>query len=237
VPQTVTIPAGTASANFTASAGQVTQNVNVSLLATANNTTQKFTLLIESPVLLSKVNCGKTTILSGTSLSCTVYLNKATQSDVTILFSSDDPSILSAPASVSIPARYSFTTMTVSAGTVSSSTIVRLTGSLNGGTITLPLTVQTPGPSALVCGTTLVPSQGTTTCTITLGAAPVADLPVALLSSSTAITVPASVTVQAGSTSATFTATAKAVTVQTRVTLSASASGAKQDFTLYVQKP
>ncbi len=94
------------------------------------------------------------------------------------------------------------------------------------------LSSVTASPSSVVGG-------NTTTGAVTLTApAPSGGVPVSLSSSNTtAALVPASVTIPAGATSATFTITSKAVTASTPVTISASFGGITRTATLTVTQP
>ena len=87
-------------------------------------------------------------------------------------------------------------------------------------------------PTTVVSGN---PSQGTVTLT---GAAPSGGAAVSLSSSNVAVaTVPASVTVPPGATTATFTAATKAVGVSTSVTISGTYGGRTKSGQLYVNPP
>ncbi|HEY1648184.1 MAG TPA: choice-of-anchor D domain-containing protein [Terracidiphilus sp.] len=79
---------------------------------------------------------------------------------------------------------------------------------------------------------------GTDSCTVTLNAAAATGgLAVGLASNNTAVTVPASVTVAAGATTAGFTATVAAVSSAQTVTLTASAGTVTKTFTLQLSAP
>ncbi|HEV2132925.1 MAG TPA: hypothetical protein VGR47_01555, partial [Terracidiphilus sp.] len=80
--------------------------------------------------------------------------------------------------------------------------------------------------SGLSCTTNTFTGSGSDTCTVTLSAgAGTGGLAVSFSSSNSAVTVPASVTVPAGATSAGFTATVSAVATAQNATLTASAGG------------
>ncbi|MGA2170696.1 MAG: choice-of-anchor D domain-containing protein [Terracidiphilus sp.] len=87
--------------------------------------------------------------------------------------------------------------------------------------------------SALSCSNSSMTGSGTDACTVTLNvAAASSGLVVSLASSSTAVTVPATVTVPANATSATFTATVSSVATAQAVTLTASAGSVSETFAL-----
>lgn len=93
-----------------------------------------------------------------------------------------------------------------------------------GGNVTL---------SALSCGSASMTGQGSDTCQVNLsGAATWAGLAVSLSSNNRAVSVPASVTVPRGSTSAAFTAAVSAFTGTQTAILTASAAGTTQSFAI-----
>jgi hypothetical protein len=119
---------------------------------------------------------------------------------------------------------------------------VPVTFSLNGvaGTQTLYTSVQNGAPAATIQSLTLVastvPAGGTVAGTVTLSqAAPAGGAVLALSSNSPSATVPATVTVAAGATSATFTIYAPEVAVPATVTITATYQGSSATVTLTVQ--
>ena len=94
-------------------------------------------------------------------------------------------------------------------------------------------TAQVAGPSALSCTTGSLTGAGTDACTVTVSsAAPTGGMSVNLSSSNTAVTVPPSVQIAGGATSASFTATATAVSTAQTAVLTASTSSSSKTFTL-----
>ena len=102
---------------------------------------------------------------------------------------------------------------------------------LNGsGTAT---TAALPSLTALNCASSSITGAGTAACMATLNtAAPSGGLTLSLSSNNTALTIPATVTIPAGTTSTTFTATAATVTANQTATITATAGGASQIFTI-----
>jgi hypothetical protein len=87
--------------------------------------------------------------------------------------------------------------------------------------------------SGLTCASGAMTGAGTDACVVTLSAsAGPGGLAVNLSSSSSAVTVPAAVTVAAGATSAAFTATATAVTTAQTATLTASAGSVTETYAI-----
>ena len=189
---------------------------------------------------LSAVSVSPTSIVGGSSSQGTVTLTGAAPSGGAVVALSDNSASAATPASVTVPAGATSASFTITTSSVSASTAVTITGSFGGVTRTATLTVQpqpasvtlstlTVNPTAVVGGNS---SQGTVTLT---GAAPSGGAVVALSDNSAAATVPASVTVGAGATSASFTITTSSVAASTPVTITGSFGGASRTATLTVQ--
>jgi hypothetical protein len=86
--------------------------------------------------------------------------------------------------------------------------------------------------NALSCSSGSMTGAGTDACTVTLAQTATNGVAVTLASSSTAVKVPASVTVASGAKSASFTATASAVTSAQTATLTASDTANKETYSL-----
>jgi uncharacterized protein (TIGR03437 family) len=123
---------------------------------------------------------------------------------------------------------------TATAGAFTASQTAVVTASLNGGAQTSTVNlVASLGVSSLQCQSAYLGAGGTSLCSVTLTqAAPSGGSVVALSSSSTWVSVPASVTVPAGSTSATFTAQNGSTTQEGTVIVTASLNGSSQSCTL-----
>ena len=196
---------------------------------------------------LSALSVSPTSVVGGTSSQGTATLTAAAPTGgAVVALSSSNTGVATVPASVTVAAGGTSATFTVTTQAVTASTSATITGSYGGATRTASLTVTPPAPpppaaslSALSVSPTSVvggtSSQGTATLT---AAAPSGGAVVALSSSNTGVaTVPASVTVAAGGTSATFTVTTQAVTASTSATITGSFGGATRTATLTVTPP
>ena len=159
---------------------------------------------------------------------------------------SSNPSAATVPASVTVPAGASSASFTVTTRAVSVSTPVMLTvwSEGNGEHPVLWVDPGAPPPpgtvtlSSLAISPASVAGGASASGTVTLTAAAAAGgATVGLSSSSSAATVPGSVTVAAGSTSATFSITTSSVTTSTPVTITASFGGVSRTATLTVTPP
>jgi thermitase len=160
---------------------------------------------------LSSLSLNPSTVVGGNPSTGTVYLTAPAQSGgFTVQLSSSNPSVASVPSSVTVPQGQTSANFTVTTTPVTSQTNVTITASAQGVTRQATLTV-TPQPSVTLQSLTISPSSvwggSNATGTVTLtGPAPAGGAVVQLRSSDTsAATVPSSVTVPAGQTSASFT--------------------------------
>jgi hypothetical protein len=194
------------------------------------------------PVALSSLTLNPTTVTGGDSSTGTVTLSgPAPAGGAQVALSSSDTSVATVPSSVTVAAGATSATFTVATSAVSASTTVTISASYAGATQSASLTVNpgAPPPPALT-SLTLSPASVTggnsSTGTVTLsGPAPSGGAQVALSSSDTSVaTVPSSVTVAAGATSATFTVSTSAVGASTTVTISASYAGVTKTASLTV---
>jgi hypothetical protein len=130
----------------------------------------------------------------------------------TVTLSSSHPQVASVPGGVTVPAGETITTFPVTTSAVAATTEVTISASAGGTTRTTTLTVTAPAGDGQLASLTINPSivvggqnsQGT----VTLAAAVGGETQVTLSSSTPSVaTVPPSVTVPAGATSASFTIT------------------------------
>jgi hypothetical protein len=153
---------------------------------------------------------------------------------VVVGLSSSNSTDASVPSSVTVPQGATSATFTVTAGSLSSAVVVTLTASYSSAKAIFEVTIDPAAaalssvsvtPSAVVSG-----QSGTGTVRLT-SAAGTSGAVVSLTSSNpTAASVPLTVTVPQGATSATFPVTAGTVSSSTGATLTASFSGANATF-------
>jgi hypothetical protein len=242
VPASVNIAAGATSASFTVTTKAVSTHDSAVITATWNGSTQEAAITV-SPAALTSLALSPTRVAGGTTSRGTVTLNgRAPAGGAVVSLVSDNRTVVTIPASVTIPAGATGASFNIATKSVTAQTAVFISANYAGVTksATLTVTPQTSGVtlSSLALNPASVTGGKTSQATITLsGAAPSGGAVVALSSSNTAAaTVPASVTVAAGATSATFTVTTKAVAATTNVTLSASYAGLKRTATLTVTR-
>lgn len=193
---------------------------------------------------LSGLTCTPATISVAGSASCTVTLSKSAPSGGTVvtLGYRATGATMSVPASVTVPAGSSQQSFIVQAVSASGSTNATVTAILNSTTLnyTLAVTPASTTPvtlSGLTCSPSSITAPGSAGCTATLSdLAPIGGTIVSLSYKSTGstISIPASVTVPAGSRQQSFTAQALTATGSTTATVSATLNGNTSTYTLSV---
>jgi hypothetical protein len=197
---------------------------------------QEFT----GPPSLASVTMNPNYVIGATTATGTASLTAPAQAaGVIINLSSTNSSVATPPPTVTVTSGNLSSSFTVTTSSVSTTTQVSISGSYNGIIKQAALTVA-PAPvlSSLAMNPTSVSGGSVSTGTVTLSvAAPAPGVLVSLVSNNSAVVVPASVQVPAGSTTATFTATTNPVNSLTSVTVSASYNSVIKTATITVQPP
>lgn len=246
VPATVTVPAGNTNAFFTATATPVTATATANITANAGTVSKIFavTLGAQAPALsvsTATLNFGDVNVNTPSTQSVTLIssgsspltINSATLAGTGFSMSGATfPVTLNAGQTLTLQVRFDPATAGPASGSI---TIVSNATGNGTQVITLSGTGQsaTGVLSSLTCNNGTITGAGTDACSVTLSApAPLGGQVVTLSSSSTSATVPASVVVPVGATTAGFSATIAAVTSTTTATLTASAGSVVKVFTL-----
>jgi hypothetical protein len=165
----------------------------------------------------------------------TVTVSPAATSALSVALQSSSASA-TVPASVTIAAGASSATFPVNAASVTANTTATITASYSGVTRTATLTLTPPAANAALQSVSLNPSSaqgsGVATGTVTVTAGGTSAVVTLQSSNPGAASVPASVTVAAGATTATFSVSYSAVSASTTVTITASLSGVSRTATL-----
>lgn len=230
LPLDVTVSSGSTSGLFSFGSLPVQATTQAAITATYGASSRSASVTVNpsttANLWVTSLSVSPATVTAGTGSTATVVLNApAPSGGATVQLSSMNPA--SVPASITVPAGSTTASFPVSTSSVSSTTRAKLWALLNttwGAVLTVtPGASSGPSLSALSLSPTSVTGGGTSQGTVTLtGAAPSGGSVVALSSSNTAAaTVPASVTVPAGSTSRTFTVSTQAVSSSTSATITA----------------
>lgn len=236
VPPNVTVPAGQTSAPFTITTSPVGASTAVTITASYAAGSRSATLTV-TPAVLTSVSVSPVSVAGGTPSTGTVSFNgPAPAAGRIVSLSSSNPSAATVPGTVTVvssSATFSITTLGVA-----SSTNVTITA-VNGGVTKTAILTVTPAPpalSAIIVNPTTVVATASVNGTATLNQpAPAGGAVVALSSSDPAVaSVPASITVPAGSTSDGFGITTYSVPGDASVTISGSYGGVGKTAALSV---
>jgi hypothetical protein len=233
VPASVTVPAGQTTASFAIGTSSVTATTNVRISAAFNGSTFSADMTL-FPLLAQVLFSGN--VPGGSPATGTVTLNGPAPTGGTVVtLSSANTSLVTVPASVTVPSGQTSVTFTANTAPVTQTTAVGVSASSGGTTVSTTVFLVV---STAVSSVTLNPSSVTggisSTGTVTLqSAAPTGNAVVTLASSNTVLAVvPNSVVVPAGQTSTTFTVNTAQVTATTTVAISATYQNVTQSATL-----
>jgi hypothetical protein len=239
VPGTVKVLAGKLSATFSATVGSVASDTTVTITGTNGSETTTAKLLVAQPAI-SALTLAASSIAGGASTTGRVVLNTAPPkgSSLAVTLSADSSAVHFAATTVTVAGGSTTGGFSITTDAVASSTPVTITGTdANGRTATVVLTLTAPVISNFTLAKASI-TFGTTTGTVILNAkAPTGGKVVTLVSSDGLVSVPSSVTVPAGTTSATFTVTPEASTVLTTVTITATTGSVSKTATIKVNPP
>jgi hypothetical protein len=236
VPASVTVPGGHSTATFTittASTPLVTSDTPVRI--TASGVGQNTLTVIP---LLSGMFVNPGTIIGGASASGLIILNgNAGSGGATISVRSNSPSI-TVPATVTVPQGASQVSFTINSSNVISATTGTITATLSAATAQSSITLY-PALSSFGVSPTSVPGGATATLVIYLGAnAPAGGWLVNLSSGNRGVaSVPATVTVPAGTRYLQVRVTTTPQCSNAPVTLTASSGASTLNTTLTVTPP
>ncbi len=243
VPASVTVPAGVTTATFSAIVASVSTAQAVTLTASTSGVSKIFALQLGSGV--PTLNVSVASIGFGS-----VNINTATTQTVTLSSTGTVAVIISDAAIAGTGFTFSGATFPLTLNPNATATLtvqfdpaaagadtgsLTLTSNSSTGTSTVVTLTGSGAPTltGLSCSSASMTGAGTDNCTVTLNvAAASGGFAVGLASNSSAVTVPASVTVASGATSASFTATVLSVSTAQTVTLTASTSSVAKTFAL-----
>jgi hypothetical protein len=238
VPTTVTVLAGATTATFTVSSTVVLTQTTSTITATLNGQSATATLTLTASPGITSVSLSPPSVVGGALSTGTVTISGNAPFTYPVYLTSDNANA-TVPASVNIPAGSNSATFTITTVAVGANVTANISASAYGATAKAPLAITAPVlnnlafiPTSVTGGT---PSVGTVTLS---SAAPTGGLVVALSSNNTAVgTVPATVTVLAGATTATFNLTTVPIQTNATVTVSAVVNGVTLTAPVTVNAP
>ena len=214
VSNTVVVPKGAASATFPITTVAVAKTTTPTITASVGDFSKTASLTVKAPSLISVI-LAPTSVPGGATATGTVKISSPAPSNGLSVSLASNSSSVQVPESALVSSGATSATFTVATTSVGAKTTAKVTATLATTSIAAVLTVN---PAVLV-SVSLNPASvlGGTTSTgiVTLsGIAPEAGAKVTLTSSLKSATVPPSVTVEAGATSAEFEISTVAVTAQ-----------------------
>jgi hypothetical protein len=236
VPASVTVPEGATDANFSISTAPQKSNAFL-FISASGGITQSNTLGVLPT--LSGVSLISSSVVGGGPITAAVLLNNtAPAGGATVALSSNKPTVLPVPASVTIPEGADRLSFTLTTNPTSSNTTVTVQASLDG-TFTSTSTTVTQALASLGLSSNSAVGGNTVHGTVTLsGPAYSGGINVSLTSSNPSVAeVQPSITVPTGATNGTFSVTTFPVPSSTQVTITASSGGSLRSATLTVTAP
>ena len=243
VPASVTIPAGATTASFAASVSPVTSSQTAAITASVGGVAQTFQLNLEASVVALSLSTSslafgnvpvnspatQQVILSSTGTVPVTVSDAALSGQGFALSGASLPLTIAPGQTAALTVQFDPTASGAAAGQ-----LMLTSNSISGPSSTVSLSgTGLPVLTGLTCSSGSMTGAGTDSCTVTLNAAAATGgFAVGLASNNSAVTVPASVTVAAGATSASFSATVSSVSTATTVTLTASANSVAKTFAL-----
>lgn len=242
VPASVTVPAGQSSATFTANTSPVSQFTFVEIRASATGTTVAANLFLSVSRAPTSVTLTPDTIVGPGTVTGKVTLASASTESALVDLVSSNPVLATVPFNVIVPAGETSAMFAVNVAQVTTTSIVQISATYENVTKSGTLTINPPGGDPTLSAVSLNPTGvvggSSSTGTVLLSAAAAGGGAVVSLSENSAATsVPASVTVPAGATSANFTVTTTSVTTATTATISAVFGGLTRTAALTVNPP
>ena len=237
VPATVTVPAGQSAVDFTIKTTGVTASKIVTITAKNGSVTKTASITVNPPALTG-FTVNPTTTPGGAVVGAVITLSGvAPTGGISVKLSSTSASA-PVPSALTVPAGKASTSFIIKTVGVAKDTNVTLTASFNGVNQTASLTLTAPklvsitfNPTSLIGGAT---SIGTVTISSVAGTG---GLAIGLTSNAAAATLPSSIVIPLGKTSATFVVKTVAVAQQTIAVISANLNGTTQSANLTIKGP
>jgi hypothetical protein len=140
----VTIPAGSSTANFSISTAAVLNSTPVTVTATYNSVSQAVNLTLVAPYSLSAVSVSPASQFGGFTTVGTVTLSGPADSGAIVNLSASNPALASVPASVTVPSGATSANFPITLQPVASDTAVSISASMAGISQTAAVTVLHP---------------------------------------------------------------------------------------------
>jgi hypothetical protein len=238
VPASISIAAGATSGDVLVTSGVVAADVSVTATATLGAVSKTAGVVVKAAALSSLVPA-RTVLTGGSTISVRVQLDGAAPTGgTTVTLSSASSAIVSLPLQATVPAGATSVNVDAVSSAVATDTDVAITATLGTISKSVTLTVVAPVAASVTVSPASVLGGNTATGTVTLsGPAPTGGRIVDLSSNLAAATVPVSVTVAAGASTATFSVATTLIQSNATAKLSATNNGVTVTTSLTVRGP
>lgn len=179
-------------------------------------------------------------VVGGAGVTCSITLTaNAPAGGVTVTITNSNTTAVTVPSSVAVLQGQISTSVPITTRAVATATSAVITATANSGSKSATLTISAPTLTSVRLNPTSVLGGNSSTGTVILsGAAPTGGMVVSLQSALTSIaTVPDSVTVASGATSANFPVTTSTVQTTTSTSINATLNAVTQSATITVEAP
>jgi hypothetical protein len=232
----VTISGGATTATFAISTQKVSSAVSGTITASLLGFSYSSTLKVD-PDPISSLTVNPSTLVGGTTSLATVALSVAAPAGGLTVALNSNQAAATVPTAVTVPAGAATATFNISTLPVAAQTVATITASVSSTSVSTTLTISAPSLTGLTLNPATVGGGIASAGTVTLsGPAPSGGFVVTLSSNKAQATVPASVTVAAGTSSASFSVNTAAVSAQVLATITATdPAGIAQTAQLTIQ--
>ncbi len=232
----ITVAAAATSATFNATTAAISSDQNATITATYNSSSANATVNLVASTVVSSLACNPTSLAPNSSGTCTITLTKSAPAGGANVLVSTVNSALTAPSTVTVTAGSNSATFSLQAGSFTTNQSGSVTASYNSSSQSVVIPLNAPVlVTSLACNPSGAMSGAISSCTATVSQPAPNGTTLALTSTSPLITVPASIPVQPGTTSATFSATIGSIAADAAgsVTATIGASSQSANFTLW----
>jgi len=234
IPSTVTVSAGQTTGTFSIVTSAVTAQAQAQVSASFGGSSGHASLSILPPTTFSMA-LNPTSVGGGARSTGTVTLSSAAPSGGLIVNLSSDNAAAFVEPMLEFHSGKTTATFEIQTAGVAASTTATISAAIGSVTETASLTIQPSSLASVTVNPTAVGGGASAWGYVSLnGVAPQGGLAVTLASSLTTVTVPATVTVSSGRSSAMFAITTTSVTSPTVATITATAGAVTQTATLTV---
>jgi len=235
VPSSVFVSGGASSANFTITTSPVSATTVAAIQANLGGVTKTATVSIQPPTLQS-LTLAPTAVSGGATATGTLVLSGPAPAGGIKVELSSSKSDAKVPATVKISPGASSVVFAITTSKVSKSVTVSITATASGVSKTATLAIEPTVKVSLSLSPSTVVGGHDAKGKVTINSkAPSGGITIALASSSTDATVPATVLIKKGSSSATFAITTSKVKAEVKASIEATDGGASKTETLIIK--